>query len=262
MHAYPAAALGRRAAARRHRARAHQRAHAAAGRRAHGQPRPGDGAGDHGALPGSERARDHGRGGDARPRDDPADGEAGDRPGARPGDVGRPLGLLARGQHRLHPRDDQPRARPRCARASGHDEVRVALRRLDELEVHGPHRSEVLLLHRLERAPAIGEVAPQAPEDAHVRVGVDEELDVQHAAQRLLGQHQDALEEDHDRPRQQRVGQDPPRVGRVVVGEVGHRPARLQVAQVLDEQRRVERVGVVVVDGGARASGQSALPSL
>jgi hypothetical protein len=39
---------------------------------------------------------------------------------------------------------------------------------------------------------------------------------------------------------------------------VGHRPAGLEVAQVLDEERRVERVGVVVVDGGALLLGQAA----
>ena len=62
----------------------------------------------------------------------------------------------------------------------------------------------------------------------------------------------------HHRPRRQRVGQHAARVGGVVVGEAGHGPARLEVAQVLDEERGVERVGVVVVDGGLRGGGEGA----
>ena len=153
-------------------------------------------------------------------------------------------------QHRAHARDHRLE-RHLVLGALGHDQVGVALRRLDELEVHRAHRVEVLALHGLEAAPALVDVPLQAPQDAHVGVGVDEELDVHQPPQRLLGQHQDPLQ-DHDRARLQRVGQHAPRVARVVVGEVGDRPAGAQVAQVLHQERGVEGVRVVVVDRGLR----------
>ena len=64
------------------------------------------------------------------------------------------------------------------------------------------------------------------------------------APQRLLGQHQDAFQQQHG-PGRDGVGQHAPRVAGVVVGEAGHRPPGLQVAQVLHQQRGVEGVGVV-----------------
>ena len=130
-----------------------------------------------------------------------------------------------------------------------HDQVGVALRGLHELEVHGPHRVEVLAAHRLEGAPAVADVALQAAEDAHVGVGVDEELDVHHPTERVFGQDQDALEEQH-RSRGEGIGQHLARVGGVVVDEMGDRTAGLQVTEILHEERGVESVGVVVVDGG------------
>src|SRR5215813_12410660 len=67
MHAYPLQLSGgeqQRVAI----ARADQRADAAAGRRADRQPRPRDGAGDHGPVPGRQLAGHHRAGGHARPR--------------------------------------------------------------------------------------------------------------------------------------------------------------------------------------------------
>ena len=73
------------------------------------------------------------------------------------------------------------------------------MRRLDELEVHRPHRRVVLVAHRLEGAAALLDVAADAADDADVGVGVDEDLDVDLLAQRGLDEHEDALDDDHAR---------------------------------------------------------------
>ena len=56
---HPSRAVGRTAAARRHRPRARHRSHPAAGRRAHGQPGQPHHGGGHGALSGAERPGHH-----------------------------------------------------------------------------------------------------------------------------------------------------------------------------------------------------------
>ena len=72
--------------------------------------------------------------------------------------------------------------RHRVVAAERNDDVRVALARLDELEVHRLDRGLVLIDHRLHGAAALGHVALQATDEARVRIGVDEHLDVHQIA--------------------------------------------------------------------------------
>jgi len=48
-----------------------------------------------------------------------------------------------------------------------------------------------LLQHDVEDAAALGHVAPDAPRQAHVRVGVDEDLHVEPVAEPLVVQRED-----------------------------------------------------------------------
>ena len=81
--------------------------------------------------------------------------------------------------------------------ALGHDQIGPPLGRLDMLDVHRAHRRVVLVAHRLERAATLLEVAADAAHQPDVGVGVDEDLDVHLIAQRGLGEHEDALDDDH-----------------------------------------------------------------
>ena len=122
---------------------------------------------------------------------------------------------------------------------------------LDELQRHRAHRVVVLPAHRREGAPAFLDVAPDAAEHADVRVGIDEDLDVEHPPQRLVCEYEDALDHHHRR------GLHRPRLLEATMGGkvVDRNPDRLPRAkqlQVADQQRRLEGVGVVVVELGAR----------
>ena len=73
------------------------------------------------------------------------------------------------------PRDDHI-DRHRVEPAAGDDNVGVALGRLDELQVHGAHRPQILLDHRLDRPPALGDIALQPADEAQVALGIDEQF--------------------------------------------------------------------------------------
>ena len=117
--------------------------------------------------------------------------------------------------------------------------------------MHGLDRGQILRDDRLQVAAA---VAHDAPQDAHIGVRVDKELDVQPLAQLRLGKDEDALDDD-DLGRRDRD-----RLGRAVMHRVVIRRAldRLPGAQrveMLHEQWRVERIRVVVVELFALGNG-------
>ena len=117
--------------------------------------------------------------------------------------------------------------------AFGNNEVGVALRRLGELQVHGPDRLEVMLGDRFQRTTSIFDVTRKPSEDAHVGIGVDEELHVEARAERLLRQHHDALEKDDGRGLDELSGIYA-RVRDVVVSEPGNGPTRLECIEMLE----------------------------
>ena len=127
-----------------------------------------------------------------------------------------------------------------------HDDVRKLAGRLHKLLVHGLHRGQVLVHHGFQRAAALLHIPQGAAQDAHVRVRLHEDLDVQQIPQLLALEDQDALHDDH------LGGLDLHRlVGAVVDGVVIHgavdRLAPLQRLQVGDHEIGVEGVGMVVV---------------
>ena len=62
--------------------------------------------------------------------------------------------------------------------AARHDDVRIALARLDELQVHRLDGGQVLVEDFVERAAALRDVAPDAANEPDVGVGVDEDFHV------------------------------------------------------------------------------------
>ena len=122
-----------------------------------------------------------------------------------PGALGSLMQRWSRGcapaevRERAHPGDEHVEG-GRVHAAVGDDDVGVALRRLDELQVHGPDGRQVLVDDAGRRAAAIGDVALEAPDEADVGIGVDVDLEVEQLAQAGLEEHEDALDDD-DRTR-------------------------------------------------------------
>src|ERR1035437_3944068 len=80
--------------------------------------------------------------------------------------------------------------------AARHDDVRVALARLDELEMHGMDRGEVLVEDLLQRPAALFHVAADAADEPDVGGGVDEGLHVATRPHALVHEQQDAVDDD------------------------------------------------------------------
>ena len=118
--------------------------------------------------------------------------------------------------------------------------------RRHELHVHGPHALLVLADDAVHRAPALHQVAPQAADEAHVGVGVDEQRDVHQLTQLGVGEDEDALEHD-DEVLADVAGLVEAAVLGVVVDGLFDRLARQQLAHVAPEQLVVEGVGVIEV---------------
>ena len=100
------------------------------------------------------------------------------------------------GDEHVHQATDHDIEGDAVVAALGDDEIGPALARLDELQVHRPHRLVVLLADLTEGAAARLHVAADAAEDADVGVGVDEDLDVEAIADPLVDEDQDALDDD------------------------------------------------------------------
>ena len=127
-----------------------------------------------------------------------------------------------------------------------HHDVGILPGGLHELLVHGLHRGQILGHHRLHGAPPLLHV-PQGPaENAHIGVGLHEDLDIQQVPQLFILEDQDALHDDHlgGPDLHGLVGAV---VQRVVIHGAVDGLARLQLFQVLDHQVRVEGVRVVVI---------------
>src|SRR5699024_9815670 len=131
--------------------------------------------------------------------------------------------------------------------ALGNDDIGVAFGGFDVEFVHRLDRVQVLVLDRLQGPPAVDDIAFDPSQQAHIGVGVDEELDVEQSADPRLGEDEDALDDDHP------GGFDQGRcvaavVDREVVDGAFDRSAGPQRGEVVDEEIVVEGVEVVVVD--------------
>src|SRR6185503_5334630 len=76
-------------------------------------------------------------------------------------------------------------------------DVCMALRRFDELHVHGPDRREVLFDDGFHRAIALGNISSQPAYESNVVRRIDEDLDIHLLQQTRVGEDQDTLD-DHD----------------------------------------------------------------
>src|SRR5690625_4269820 len=81
--------------------------------------------------------------------------------------------------------------------ALGNDDIGVAFGGFDVEFVHRLDRVQVLVLDRLQGPPAVDDIAFDPSQQAHIGVGVDEELDVEQSADPRLGEDEDALDDDH-----------------------------------------------------------------
>src|SRR6185369_12460219 len=100
----------------------------------------------------------------------------------------------------------------------GDDDIGESFRRFDELNMHGPHRRDVLLDYRIQSATALGNIAPQAANETHVVRSIDEHLNVHLLEQPRLGKNQDTFD-NHDGLRRYRGGGRQSRVrAKVVIG--------------------------------------------
>lgn len=148
-------------------------------------------------------------------------------------------------QQFLDAADDQIEG-DRVVTTVGDDDVGVAFARFDKFEVHGAHGGEVLFDDRFLGAPALVDVALQAADEAEIGVGVDKDAHVHLLAQIFITKDEDAFDEDHagwlqcDLFAAARVG------GKVVDWNL-YSVAVAQLGQMLDQQRRVEAVGVIVI---------------
>src|SRR2546425_1321545 len=104
--------------------------------------------------------------------------------------TGQPLANLATNQINAH----------KIMTTLGNYYVSKTLRRFDKLNVHRPHRGDVLLDYRINRTAALGEVALQAANEPNVIRRIHENFDIHLFEQTRLGKNQNAFY-DHNRLR-------------------------------------------------------------
>jgi hypothetical protein len=138
------------------------------------------------------------------------------------------------------------------------DHVGVALRGLDEGLMHRPDGVVILAPHLIESSAAVLEVASNPSDHPNVRVGVDEHPKAHPLAKRAIGQHQDAFDDD-DGTRRDAIALGHPHVTLEIVARLVDGPAGHQLVDVVAEERKLERVGVVVVDEKALLEGERRL---
>lgn len=131
--------------------------------------------------------------------------------------------------------------------AFGYDDVRVALRRLDEFQVHWPDRGLILPDDRLGGPAALCKVALEPADKSQIGIGVDVDFDVEHLSERGFREYQDAFNQD-DLAWVHGEGVCRPPVSGEVVDRDLDRPAVAQRSDILDQQFCFEGVGMIEVD--------------
>jgi len=131
--------------------------------------------------------------------------------------------------------------------AARHDDVGVALARLDELQMHRLDCREILLDHVVERSAAGVGVALDASDQADVGVGIDEYLHVAEIADSLVDKEQDSVDDHHVCGRDMSAFR-PAQMGAEIVFGFLDRLAPAQRIQMLAEQIVVESVGMIPVE--------------
>src|SRR5678815_2625613 len=78
-----------------------------------------------------------------------------------------------------------------------HDDVRITLAWLDELQMHRVNGFEILRDHLFQCPPPFDHVAFESSHESNVRVGVDEDLDVAQRPQLLIDKQQNSIEDQY-----------------------------------------------------------------
>ena len=131
--------------------------------------------------------------------------------------------------------------------ALGQDDIGIAFRGFDELEVHGTHGGKVLSNHVVHGPPSVSDVTLQPPNEPDILCDVDEDLDVEQGSNAWVCEQEDPIDDD-DIPwldLHRRFG---PRMRRIVVGWFPHDLPQCQFLEVLNQEFGVEGIGVVEVD--------------
>lgn len=121
--------------------------------------------------------------------------------------------------------------------------------------MHGLDRGQILFDDVVELAASFVHVTQHAAQDAFIRIGFDEDLDVEDVAQLLRLEDQDALDDD-DMARLDNGGFLRAVVLREIIDGAFDTVSFTQFLEVLDEQIRLKGVGVVVVDRLTLLEGQ------
>ena len=127
------------------------------------------------------------------------------------------------------------------------DDVRSALGGFHKLLVHGLDRGEVLVDHAVQTASAIPYIAHDTPQDAHIRIGVYKDFDIHLITEFLAGKNQNSLYQ-NDLRRADQSGLLQPVMDGVVIQRHLNGFSCFQRPQILQEQLRIKRIRVVVVD--------------
>src|SRR6185369_3709706 len=126
------------------------------------------------------------------------------------------------------------------------DYICMTFRRLDKLHVHGPNSLHVLFDNRFYSAAALGDVAPQAANEANVVRSVDKNLDIHLLQQSCIDKDENPFN-DHDRFRFDGTRFVQTRVSLEVVERQLNRLACFQTSHMIDEQFVVERVRMIEI---------------
>ena len=132
--------------------------------------------------------------------------------------------------------------------AFGYDDVGISFRRLDEFQMHRPDGFVILLSDGIKVAAAFAHIAADAAKDADIGVGIDENFDIEHIAQRFETEEQNAFDDDDGDGIDVDGIVEQTRMGFEVVERHIDGQAAFEAFEMFDEQFAFETCGVVEID--------------
>ena len=129
----------------------------------------------------------------------------------------------------------------------GYDEVGIPFARFDELLVHGFQYAGIAFHDGFSRSSSFHHVALDDADQPFVRIGVDKNFQVHHAAQFLVAQGEDSFDDDNV-PRFDVNGFRLPGTGQVGVGGLFDALALTQHGHMFGQETPFEGIGMVEID--------------
>lgn len=141
------------------------------------------------------------------------------------------------------------------AAAFGNDDVGVAFGRFDKFHVHRANGAQVLLDDGFSGAAALAHIAAHAADEAEIGVGVHKDFNVQEIAKRRIFKDENAF---HDQrgARFEVNGRRHTAMLREIIDGPLNSVAFAQGLYMADEQRCIERIGVIEILLGAFFDGE------